>query len=81
VAHEHRENPWAAAASSINSSETVIEVAIFLTGSSTVSRSRVDSGLVPPSATPVAALVAALDRIANGVGGREDRREQIGSPE
>jgi hypothetical protein len=47
-----------AGASSIASSERVIDVATFLTFSSTVDHASVLSGFSPPSATPAAALVA-----------------------
>jgi hypothetical protein len=47
-----------AAASSSNSSLMLSVVAIFLIGSSTVLNASVDSGFVPPSATPAAADVA-----------------------
>ena len=47
-------NVWIAGASSISSSEILIDVAIFLIGSSSVENASVLSGFRPASATPAA---------------------------
>jgi hypothetical protein len=57
-------------------------VAIFLIGSSVVVRPSVDSGLVPPSATPAAPTGrGAFHDVADAVRRRLPRQEQVGERE